>query len=199
MQARATNTASDVLPGVSAESDVEKLARVFQSVFGVAWNTELIGGADEPLYMPGEEGKSHRIYFRYDYFSSALHEISHWCLAGEQRREQIDYGYWYEPDGRNTEQQWLFERVEAKPQALEWLFTKACGKGFQVSIDNLDGEPVDTFPFRLAVWQALNKNGQPTNFLFGERAALFISALQEAFDVTPWGDLTDFCLSQLER
>ena len=181
-------------------SEADVLCSIFESCFAETMRTRLLGGGEEPLYQPAESSDDyHRIIFRSDYAASALHEVSHWCIAGERRRQQLDYGYWYEPDGRNTEQQWLFERVEAKPQALEWLFTKACGKGFQVSIDNLDGEPVDTFPFRLAVWQALNKNGQPTNFLFGERAALFISALKEAFDVPPWGDLTDFCLSQLER
>ncbi len=39
---------------------------------------------------------------RTDFFASALHEISHWCVAGKARREQVDFGYWYCPDGRDA-------------------------------------------------------------------------------------------------
>lgn len=81
-----------------------------------------------------------RIVFAHGYFASALHEISHWCIAGPQRRLLADLGYWYAPDGRNAEQQALFEQVEVKPQALEWLFSRACQRKFRVSLDNLNGE-----------------------------------------------------------
>src|SRR3546814_2809228 len=49
--------------------------------------------------------------------------VAHWCLAGAARRRQDDYGYWYAADGRDLEQQHLFEQVEVKPQALELLFS----------------------------------------------------------------------------
>ncbi len=58
-------------------------------------------------------------------------------MAGEARRRLPDFGYWYAPDGRTAAQQQAFERVEIKPQALECLFTLACGRHFQVSQDNL--------------------------------------------------------------
>jgi elongation factor P hydroxylase len=48
-----------------------------------------------------------------------------------------DYGYWYAPDGRSAEQQELFEQSEVKPQALEWMFSVACGQVFRLSTDNL--------------------------------------------------------------
>ena len=67
----------------------------------------------------------------------SLLELSHWCVAGEARRRLPDFGYWYAPDGRSAAQQQSFERVEIKPQALECLFTLACGRPFQVSQDNL--------------------------------------------------------------
>ena len=51
-----------------------------------------------------------------------------------------DLGYWYAPDGRTREQQALFEQVEVKPQAIEWLFATAFGRKFRVSLDNLTGE-----------------------------------------------------------
>lgn len=66
-----------------------------------------------------------------------LLEMSHWCVAGKARRGLSDFGYWYAPDGRTAAQQQAFERVEIKPQALECLFTLACGRQFQVSQDNL--------------------------------------------------------------
>ena len=63
--------------------------------------------------------------------------MSHFFIAGEQRRQLSDFGYWYAPDGRTAAQQQAFERVEIKPQALECLFSLACGRDFQVSQDNL--------------------------------------------------------------
>ena len=66
-----------------------------------------------------------------------MHELSHFFIAGEQRRQLSDFGYWYAPDGRTAAQQQAFERVEIKPQALECLFSLACGRDFQVSQDNL--------------------------------------------------------------
>ncbi|BBI75125.2 hypothetical protein HAALTHF_44280n [Vreelandella aquamarina] len=41
------------------------------------------------------------------------------------------------PDGRNGQEQQAFENAEIAPQALEQLFTQACGRTFHVSVDNL--------------------------------------------------------------
>ncbi|MEA7548766.1 elongation factor P hydroxylase, partial [Salmonella enterica subsp. enterica serovar Anatum] len=43
------------------------------------------------------------------------YEISHWCIAGKARRELVDFGYWYCPDGRDAQTQSQFEDVEVKP------------------------------------------------------------------------------------
>jgi len=96
------------------------------------------GGFDEPLYQPaaGKE-QSHELRYREDFFASALHEASHWCIAGPVRRQQTDFGYWYTPDGRSAAQQRAFESVEYKPQALEWFFSRACRHPFRISVDNL--------------------------------------------------------------
>ena len=75
-----------------------------------------------------------------DYLSSAFHEIAHWCIAGDQRRQLVDFGYWYQPDGRTTAQQAQFEQVEIKPQAVEWHLSVAAGHRFNLSADNLNGE-----------------------------------------------------------
>lgn len=113
------------------------LIQLFERCFFAEFNTRLEGGADEPLYLPAVAHDPARIVFTRDYFASALHEVAHWCVAGEARRRECDYGYWYAPDGRSSAEQQEFERVEVKPQALEWIFSIACGSRFRVSADNL--------------------------------------------------------------
>lgn len=88
----------------------------------------------------------------------------------------MDFGYWYEPDGRSVKQQKKFESVEVKPQALEWLFSLAAGVRFQVSLDNLSGEQSNTEAFKKAVFteaQAMLAKGLPT------RARIFLDALMK--------------------
>ncbi|MBS9779085.1 MAG: elongation factor P hydroxylase [Moraxellaceae bacterium] len=97
-------------------------------------------GKDEPEYLPATNNQPAKICFAHGYFASALHEISHWTIAGKQRRKLNDFGYWYAPDGRSEEQQRQFEQFEIKPQAIECLFTLACGRPFQVSQDNLSAD-----------------------------------------------------------
>ena len=117
---------------------VQHLAECFNQAFA-EYHTILKPGADEPFYQASQDGNPATIFSTHDYFSSALHEIAHWCIAGEKRRKLNDYGYWYEPDGRSLQQQALFFEVEAKPQALEWAFSLAAGIPFRISVDNLDG------------------------------------------------------------
>jgi elongation factor P hydroxylase len=109
----------------------------------------------------------------------------------------VDYGYWYSPDGRSAKQQQDFEAVEAKPQALEWFFSKACDFRFRVSIDNLSGIPGeehDTSQFRQRVlgqalhWQC---EGLPN------RAAIFFEALSREYgQAIPPGQLR-FTLNEM--
>lgn len=114
-------------------------------------NTILAHSADEPEYLPATDQKPAQILFAHGFFASALHEISHWCIAGAERRKLPDLGYWYAPDGRDREQQQLFEQVEVKPQALEWLLTVACGRSFRISLDNLNGDVGNGDDFKNAV------------------------------------------------
>ena len=96
----------------------QDLINIFQNCFAVEYNTRLLKGDNEPIYLPAEEGRAHHtLFFAHGFFSSALHECAHWLIAGEERRKQVDFGYWYVPDGRNTKQQALFQQVEVKPQA----------------------------------------------------------------------------------
>ena len=120
-------------------------------------NVTLVRGDFEPEYFPATETEAARIQFSHGFFNSALHEISHWSIAGEQRRLLPDLGYWYAPDGRTAEQQALFEQVEIKPQAIEWLFSKAFGRKFRVSLDNLTGDGGDGATFKDHVYAQLQQ------------------------------------------
>ena len=174
-------------PGVARDRCFvpERLERIFAACFLESCCTRLAGGAREPLYQPAEKaGDLHLLWYRDDYFASALHETAHWCIAGKARREQTDFGYWYAPDGRSHAQQQAFEAAESKPQALEWLFSRACGFSFRLSADNLnglDGSVPDNGDFRLRVftqaryWQ---EQGLPA------RAAQFYRALCSEFGTT---------------
>lgn len=155
------------------------LEAVFQQCFFARYQTLLVGGGSEPLYQPAEAScQYHRIIYRACYFASALHEVAHWCLAGDERRKLVDYGYWYHPDGRSPAQQRAFEQVEVKPQALECLLAEAAGHPFHISLDNLGNGTGDASRFERAVavqaetWRG---TGLPA------RAALFRAALAAHF------------------
>jgi elongation factor P hydroxylase len=124
-------------------SVLQKIHRVFSETMENIYRTYLKGGGVEPVYIPPTEKEYGVIQYTQDYPRSALHELAHWCVAGSQRRQQEDYGYWYIPDGRNPTQQVAFYEVEVKPQALEFLFCEACDISFRVSVDNLEGLPGD--------------------------------------------------------
>jgi len=165
---------------VSRLPDAELLARIVKLFNGLfrPLNTELCPGADEPYYEPATATQPARIFTREDFPASALHEVAHWCIAGPERRQLPDFGYWYAADGRDAAQQRAFQQVEVKPQAIEWALSRAVGLRFRVSIDNLDGDVLDPFGFELAVWQqAMNyyREGLPV------RAAQFLTALHAAF------------------
>ena len=115
----------------------QKIEQVFHQTFTQNHKARLFGGYDEPEYIPAKDDKPAKICYRADYAESALHEVAHWCVAGEARRKLADYGYWYAPDGRNALQQKAFFEVEFRPQALEWLFCSAAGLKFRPSVDNL--------------------------------------------------------------
>ncbi|RXX74984.1 elongation factor P hydroxylase, partial [Klebsiella pneumoniae] len=87
-----------------------------------------------------------------------LHEISHWCVAGKARREQVDFGYWYCPDGRDAMTQSQFEDVDVKPQAFELLFSLAAGLPFDVRCDDLEG---DVEPDPIAVQRRVHARVMP--------------------------------------
>jgi elongation factor P hydroxylase len=160
--------------------DCQDLIRLFDGCFEARFNTVLRGGAEEPLYRPaGDHDPRHCVVFTRDYFASALHEVAHWCIAGARRRQLEDYGYWYCPDGRDAHQQRAFERVEARPQAIEWAFHIAAGSRFRASADNLSGDPADLEAFRRRIFERLcsyRREGFPP------RAQVFIDTLCSFYD-----------------
>ena len=159
--------------------DADDLIYLFNQTFLEQTKTRLIGGANEPLYQPSNPwSDSHCIYFSHDYFASALHEVAHWCIAGAARRKQVDYGYWYQPDGRDPQQQQQFEQVEKKPQALEWIFSCAAGYPFQLSVDNLGGSATASDSFRLGVWHQVKTYCQ---YGLPERGQQFAAVLKQHF------------------
>lgn len=120
-------------------TEIDRLIRLFNATFA-DFNTELELGDSEPVYLPQSEMyPKNRVIFANGFFSSALHEVAHWCIAGVERLNLEDFGYWYKPDGRSASEQAEFERVEVKPQALEWIFSVAAGHPFYISADNLSG------------------------------------------------------------
>ena len=157
----------------------QDLMVLFNATFIKTENTVLVKGDHEPIYIPARRPQQHhQIVFAHGYFASALHEIAHWCIAGKQRRLLEDYGYWYQPDGRDSKQQVEFEKVEVKPQAIEWAFSCASGKPFRVSTDNVKGAAVDTQGFQEAVKRQTMlylKHGFPS------RAAEFIGVLHRFY------------------
>jgi len=72
-------------------------------------------------------------------------------FAGRQRRLLVDFGYWYCPDGRDEKQQRAFEQSEARPQALEGIFSTSARLGFRPSLDNLSQGASDGSVFAVAI------------------------------------------------
>lgn len=155
---------------------LEDVVALFDGLFYPSYQTRLVRGGDEPLYLPADaDCDHHRVIFARGFFASVLHEVSHWCIAGARRRKLEDYGYWYLPDGRDAAQQQAFEAVEVAPQALELLFSRACGLPFNVSVDNLGDVTVDREGFRARVEaRAARVDGEG----LPERARAFRDALQ---------------------
>lgn len=185
------------------EHNPDQLIQIFNRLFINLHNTCLARCDDhghyEPIYLPaGDDFKHHRVLFAHGFFASALHEISHWCIAGEQRRLLVDYGYWYEPDGRSADKQREFEQVEIKPQAIEWILSKACGLAFNISTDNLEGDAQAIAAGRALFAENVVKqvkiyllNGLP------ERADVLKQALLDYYQRTKKLDSDQFQMSEL--
>ncbi|WP_163932944.1 elongation factor P hydroxylase [Paraferrimonas sp. SM1919] len=158
---------------------INDLIQIFDQSFFESENTRLIKGEGEPIYLPAHgDTRYHRIEFAHGFYASAMHEIAHWCLAGKVRRQLPDYGYWYIGDGRDAKQQSEFEKVEIKPQAIEWGLCLAAGFTFNVSSDNLDGVTPDRLSFQHKVYDQLCQYFAKG---FPKRAQQLMDALQDFY------------------
>lgn len=153
------------------------IAAVFNTCFATAERTVLLGGADEPLYLPATTSTPAQLFYREDFAASALHEAAHWCIAGRARRRLLDFGYAYIPPPRSVEQQAKFFSAELKTQSLESLFAAAAGLAFKPSADNLQADLQD-FANRVAAHQPLVKQWLESSS--DRRAAIFRAALYKA-------------------
>ncbi|BCQ46155.1 hypothetical protein ERHA55_36820 [Erwinia rhapontici] len=85
---------------MSQQHHYQDLIDIFDRCFMNDFQTRLIKGDDEPIYLPADETSPwNRVVFAHGFYASGMHEISHWCIAGAERRKQVDFGYWYCPDG----------------------------------------------------------------------------------------------------
>ncbi|MBF0659521.1 elongation factor P hydroxylase [Psychrobacter sp. NG25] len=138
-----------------------KLKILFEHLFRTL---TIIGGVDEPYYEAPKANTNAKIFFKENYPRSLLHEIAHYCLAGQKRRKLDDYGYWYTECGRTSEEQELFQLVEARPQGLEKAMCEAIGIHFSPSFDDFSGRPIsEVFLKNLEVnYQEMITNPPPT-------------------------------------
>ncbi len=178
---------------MNEKAKLELLQSTFDRLFFDTFNTRLVYGAREPFYQAPTATECAKILSREDFLSSALHETAHWTIAGAERRQLDDFGYWYEPDGRSNEQQAIFEQVEVKPQAIEWAFSIACKHRFNLSADNLGNAAQPSVSFKNAVTQQVVEywqNGLP------KRAQLLFDNLLDIFHSGARPQLTDQLLEQ---
>lgn len=146
-------------------SDDDALCRDLIALFAYAFPSLTIkGGAEEPFYEASKANTNATIHFRSNYPRSLLHEMSHYCLAGERRRKLDDFGYWYVECGRTIEDQQRFEVVEARPQSLEKAMCEIIGLKFSPSLDDFSGNPpTDNFLYLLDIsYHEMLSNPPPT-------------------------------------
>lgn len=152
-----------------------QLAELFDHCFLETFQTRCLGGAREPVYLPGDATGTAQLCYREDHAASALHEISHWCLAGAQRRQRVDFGYPYIDAPRSLVQQVTFLRCEVRAQALERLFAELVNVPFRCSFDDVDDRFVQLRPGFAAAVDSVHAQLQRQKL--PARAAQFASAL----------------------
>ena len=85
----------------------QDLITLFNSCFAAEYNTRLIKGDDEPIYLPADEQRllSCLVFSPMDFLVVHCMNVLIGLLLGEERRKLVDFGYWYLPDGRTAEEQ----------------------------------------------------------------------------------------------
>ena len=167
----------------------DTLARLFERTFAARYAVHMRGGATEPLYLPAVAPQAAQLVYTHDYPSSVLHEAAHWCLAGAQRRQRVDFGFAYVPTAaRSTQDQAAFEAAEVRTQAVEWRLSLAAGVAFRLSVDSIGR---DHMPFLQLVVQEVKgrvRTGWPPRVQCF--AAVLADALGGVADPT-WNDFAE--------
>ena len=84
-------------------ADLQLIIELFEQQFFDRFNTRLEAGASEPVYLPASGDCAwHRLCFREDYISSALHETAHWCIAGLERLKLEDFASLFFHNNKNN-------------------------------------------------------------------------------------------------
>jgi elongation factor P hydroxylase len=169
-----------------AETCDQRLAtfieKAFAYCFALDYNTQLVGGALEPLYQPASGSKPARLLYREDFPASALHEAAHWCVAGSARRRLEDFGYHYIAGPRTPDQQAAFFALELRTQSLEKQFAHAAGLDFLPSADNLQAD-LDDFSREIAAYEPKLLDWLASSA--GARAQRFIQRLTDTISTFP--------------
>jgi elongation factor P hydroxylase len=168
--------------------DAEAIAVVFNATFAARFATVMLGGAEEPLYLPGTNGVPARILYRSDFAASALHEAAHWCIAGPLRRRHVDYGYGYVPPPRPAAARRAFFDAERDVQALECAFAESAGLPFRISADDFAATAHERDVFAAAV---ARRCAEQRSGALPARAMLFSAALVQRAHETRNGGIRD--------
>ena len=180
------------LQSAERRMQTEEIAALFNLLFSSSTSvyhqaTSFYYGGSEPYYQSWSRTASRlvqpaRLISREDFPSSALHEISHWCIAGIVRRSQDDFAYWYQPEGRSEQNQQRFYQAERIPQAIECLFSKSAGITFRPSFDDFnDSEQSETMRRRFVRsvdLQVAEFRKKPERLPY--RARIFLANLKKA-------------------
>ena len=158
----------------ATEPTAAQIVTVFNQCFAQHYGVEMRGGAHEPLYVPATFAKPAELIFREDFPASALHEAAHWCIAGERRRQSMDFAYTYIAAPRSDKEQALFLTAELRTQSLESVFAQAANVVFNPSADNLNCD-VSAFACAIAGYRA--KTVRWLTVPAGKRAKQFRQAL----------------------
>ena len=92
------------------------ITALFETLFFKQFNTRLLGAAEEPIYIPAgvdpQEPGFETVCWSitastFAMTTSPVPSTSRpiGVSPAAQRREQLDFGYWYSPDGRSAQQQ----------------------------------------------------------------------------------------------
>ncbi len=120
--------------------------------------TRLVPTQQEPYYLPKNITHPwHQIFYTEHSYTSLFHEVSHWCIASLERRQQIDYGYWYQESSRDQHAQQIYLNSEAKTQALEWILCKTVNAKICVIPDNQPQSFEPSLEFKQKIFMALQQ------------------------------------------